>query len=211
MLHTENLGEQEKRILTPSIQLAVKGEKIIHIQAKFVGDVTKNGIYETTEHLGRALIQVVHHTYIRDRTIDYVSLIHESPEMLRELEELEDFFTCIKIGKQKLEGSIAILEHLEIYKPYRGRGLAKAFIWLLLKALKENIEADYVLLKPYPFEIRREDQAATLKEKLRLEKMYAKSGFRKFPTTKIMKSKEGYVLNYMYMNLNEKQFKDFHW
>ncbi|GIM45632.1 hypothetical protein DNHGIG_11810 [Collibacillus ludicampi] len=209
MLHAENLGGEESRILTPSIRMNWKGEKIIHIQVEFVGHVTKNGIYEKTEHLGRALIQVAHHTLIREHTIDYVSLIHESPEMLRELQELEDFFNCIKIGKQKLEGSIAILEHLEIYKPFRGRGLAKAFIWLLLKALKEEIEADYVLLKPYPFEIRKDDQASTLKEKLRLEKMYEKSGFRKFPTTKIIKSKEGYILNYMYMNLNDKQFKDF--
>ncbi|WP_027415176.1 hypothetical protein [Aneurinibacillus terranovensis] len=168
--------------LAPFINIHTQTNEMIMVNAEFKGDVSANGQYLSTHDVGKAEVQIFNEDWISGSIVDYMDysinkLPVQSLDMRRILSNLRNTLTLAHAAKTKVKGTIAYLHHFEIFKPYRGIGYAKAYLWLLLKKLKEEMEVDGVLLQAYPVGINTEDKSALQKEQRRLERMYIHSGF----------------------------------
>jgi hypothetical protein len=154
-------------------------------------------VNDTELKLGQSNIQVIDETSILKPLADYIDSIKQDYQGRKDwLNTITLIVNQIDLNKDKIQGKLAFIQMFTINKMYRKRHMTKPFLWLILKALKEQYDVDFVLLEAFPVEINQLDKKHFEKEKLRLEKIYSKSGFMK---------RSGY----MYMDLRNKSFTDF--
>lgn len=202
-------NDSTETIITPLIRVKKHGEEIITVDVELEGEVTENGKYLRTQKLGRALLQIVNRKWISGSFVDYINgLMEKNPEDKHILlKKLQYSLQMIESGKKKLTGTLCVFHIFEIYNMFRGNGFAKPFIWLILKALKEELDVEYVFLHAYPLEVTSYNEEGIINEQQRIEKMYFDSGFQYFGVKKLIsKSYDGLPIKHMYCNLLNKSY-----
>jgi hypothetical protein len=185
----------DSQLAFPTIEIQASGKKIVDLDIKLSMEVNYSKI-----QVGNAFVQLIDENSILESIIDYVDTIkNEYKGFYDNLITIDKIMTHVDLRKDNIKGKLAFLQTLQIFPNYRGRKLSKPFIWLISKALKENLKVDFVLLHPFPFEINVFDKTFSKEEK-RLEKIYSKSGFTK-------RIHESYC--FMFTNLKQKSFTHF--
>ncbi|WCK54306.1 hypothetical protein PP175_23985 [Aneurinibacillus sp. Ricciae_BoGa-3] len=205
----EPTSTQNEVIFTPTIKLQKEISDVIFLDVELAGDVTGNGVYQHEEVVGRANLQIFNEKWISGSLTDYVEYALKNASALRynELQILKNLLTSEMIHLVKDKGTIAYLHHFELFPQYRGRGLTKPYLWLLLKCLKEEIRADYVMLMVHPEGEFYADEIAN--EQKRLIQLYSRNGFSKIKTKKPVMNNSGIPTVYMWSNLANKSFDKF--
>lgn len=207
--------------LIPTINMNWKGQEILNLNVSLEGELTEGTQCLDTKIIGDAYLQIVNQEWVSVPLIDYIeSKLIDFPRELRYSQPLHlmsytdrikcqyaclnEALICMDFGQSEIKGTIAVIQMIRIYPQFRKKGLAKAYMWLILKALKENLNVDYVLLQAYPVEIKRDDKKAFEKEKSHLEKIYTKSGFKK--RSKVIKENDGFNTSYMFQKISGRAF-----
>jgi hypothetical protein len=216
-----NPAVKDERKLVPTISINWNGNEILNLNVGLGGQWTAGNQSLGSEKVGDAYIQIVNQEWISEPLIDYIgSKFVNFPRELRYSEPLhitnyndrikqqyvflDDALTCMDYGHSEIQGTIAVIHSIQIYPLFRKQGLFKIYLWLILKALKENLKVDYVLLQAWPIEIQRKDKKAYGREKSRLEKMYMKSGFKK--GSKVIIANDGFKISYMFQKISNRSF-----
>lgn len=223
MIVTDNDNPDVKtaKRLVPTININWTGREILNLNVGLNGEITNGSQSLGNEKIGEAYIQIVNQAWVSEPLLDFInSKLTGFPRELRYLQPLplmsysdriknqygclDDALTCMDFGHSEIKGTIAVIHFIHIYPSFRKKGLSKPYLWLILKALKENMNVEYVLLQACPMEINRGDKKAYEKEKIRLEKIYLKSGFNK--RSKGIKAKDGFKISYMFQNISSRSF-----
>ncbi|WP_027415219.1 N-acetyltransferase [Aneurinibacillus terranovensis] len=196
-------------IFTPSIEVHTQTDDTIVLTIELTGEVTRNGVHQSTEKVGKASLQIVNEEWISGSLLDYLaySIKNSDPVKQQDLMNVSNALRYIAATPISSKGTIAYLHHLGIVTPFRGRGLTKAYMWLILKMLKEQMEVDTVLLQVHP--VGKFSPEELKKEQKRLEKIYTKSGFSVIKSKSAIITDAGLQVKYMYCNLSTKYFTTF--
>jgi hypothetical protein len=87
-----------------------------------------------------------------------------------------DALKSVEYGESKIKGKVALLQNIEIFKNYSGKGLFNPFFQLILGLLKK-VNVEFIILQAYPVGIPLNNIEQINKEKSRLQTFYMKYGF----------------------------------
>lgn len=201
----------EDTTVTLFVKLVTTMDHLAIVNADLKGDIVSE-LARETRNMGKAELVVFNEELISGSKVDYLSYCMDKsdPKNFNALHGLQKTLSWMDTNKVKLKGKIAYLHRFEIFTSYRGMGLARPYIWLLLQELKKELEIEGVILIAYPFKVEGSNQEEFQRQKRILEKLYVKSGFSILNKKgEKLYSKTGVEIEHLFCDIKHKTFSKF--
>jgi hypothetical protein len=194
--------------ISPFITVNMQNNEFITLEIELHLEISSNNSKKEIK-IGEALLHLVDEQWVSGSLIEHVTYKagHSDFRSQLHLKNLQTGLERLAESKTKCNGTIAFMYYIVIHEHYRGKGFVKAYLWLILRFLKEK-EINNILLQADPLNKQGMDKIGIIKEQRRLERIYLKSGLHILKTKKTIRTNEVLPIRYMFCNLEKRGFSE---